>query len=87
MSQSNQQSTLGKVIVLTETLEKPLRDHRKYRVIKLSNGLEVVLAHDPEADQASAALDVNVGSLSDDKDLPGIAHALEHVRTSGLVNL
>lgn len=65
--------------MLTDRLEKPSLDDRDYRVIKLNNELEVLLVHDPDTDKASAALDVNVGNFSDEEDMPGLAHAVEHV--------
>ena len=37
-------------------------DNREYRVVKLSNGLEVALVSDPQADEAGAAVDVQVRS-------------------------
>lgn len=67
---------------VTDQLETPSLDDRTYRVIRLSNKLEALLVHDPETDKASAALDVNVGNFSDEEDMPGMAHAVEHVRFS-----
>ncbi|KAF2646871.1 hypothetical protein P280DRAFT_387619 [Massarina eburnea CBS 473.64] len=66
-----------------EDLERPALDNRSYRITTLSNQLEVLLIHDPETDKASAALDVNVGSFSDAEDMPGIAHAVEHLLFMG----
>lgn len=63
---------------LAEELEKPLLDNRTYRVIRLPNQLEALVIHDPDTDKASAALDVNAGAFSDAKDMPGMAHAVEH---------
>lgn len=51
--------------VYTKPLEKPANDNRDYCLLKLANELQVLLISDPEADRASAALDVHVGSLSD----------------------
>ena len=68
---------------LTEQLEKPEIDNRLYRVIRLPNKLEALLIHDVDADKASAALDVNVGAFSDAEDMPGIAHAVEHLLFMG----
>jgi len=65
---------------VTDQLEKPSLDDRAYRVVRLANQLEVLLVHDPETDKASAAMDVNVGAFSDEEDMPGMAHAVEHVR-------
>ena len=67
------------VTLLTDSLEKPLLDDRDYRVVRLDNELEALLVHDSETDKASAALDVNVGNFSDESDIPGMAHAVEHV--------
>jgi insulysin len=69
--------------VIAEKLEKPAPDNRTYRVIQLENKLEALLICDPETDKASAALDVNVGSFSDPKDMPGLAHAVEHMLFMG----
>lgn len=65
---------------VTDQLEIPSLDDRQYRVIRLPNDLEALLVHDPETDKASAALDVNVGNFSDEDTMPGMAHAVEHVR-------
>jgi secreted Zn-dependent insulinase-like peptidase len=66
---------------LTDRLEKPSLDDRDYRAIRLENQMEALLVHDPQTDKASAALDVNVGNFSDESDMPGMAHAVEHVST------
>lgn len=68
---------------LADQLEKPLLDDRSYRVIRLPNKLEALLIHDPDTDKASAAMDVNVGSLSDPEDMQGMAHAVEHLLFMG----
>ncbi|KAH0420297.1 peptidase M16 inactive domain-containing protein [Colletotrichum camelliae] len=71
------------VELVTNQLETPLTDDRTYRVIRLPNKLEALLVHDPETDKASAALDVNVGNFSDEEDMPGMAHAVEHLLFMG----
>lgn len=76
-------SVPGEVEVVTDRLETPSLDDRSYRVIRLSNKLEALLVHDPQTDQASAAMDVNVGSFSDEDDMPGMAHAVEHMLLMG----
>ena len=76
-------SRSGEVEVLARALEKPLLDTREYRVIKLPNDLEALLIHDPETDKAAAAMDVNIGSFSDPEDMPGMAHAVEHLLFMG----
>ncbi|KAK2749559.1 Insulinase (Peptidase M16) [Onygenales sp. PD_40] len=68
---------------VAENLEKPVVDDRSYRVIRLPNQLEALLVHDPNTDKASASVNVNVGNFSDDDDLPGIAHAVEHALFMG----
>ncbi|KAI9803791.1 MAG: hypothetical protein M1825_001671 [Sarcosagium campestre] len=68
---------------VTEELERPSLDDRLYRVIRLSNELEALLVHDAETDKASASLDVNVGAFSDPDDMPGMAHAVEHLLFMG----
>lgn len=76
-------SPSGGVEILAHKLEKPLLDNRTYRVIRLPNKLEALLIHDPDTDKSAAAMDVNVGSFSDDEDLPGMAHAVEHLLFMG----
>ncbi|KAK4190445.1 UCH-domain-containing protein [Podospora australis] len=71
------------VEILTENLEIPSLDERSYRVIRLPNQLEALLIHDPTTDKAAAAVDVNVGSHSDEDDMPGMAHAVEHLLFMG----
>lgn len=68
---------------VADQMQKPQLDNRSYRVVMLPNKLEVLLIHDPETDKASAAMDVNIGSFSDSPDLPGMAHAVEHLLFMG----
>jgi insulysin len=68
---------------VTDQLEKPELDDRSYRVIRLGNKLEALLVHDPDTDKASAAANVNVGNFSDDGNMPGMAHAVEHLLFMG----
>lgn len=51
--------------VFLKEIEKPETDDRDYRLIRLENGLQALLIHDPKADKAAAAMDVGVGHLSD----------------------
>ncbi|KAK0722768.1 Metalloenzyme, LuxS/M16 peptidase-like protein [Lasiosphaeria miniovina] len=74
---------LRAVDLVTDHLEKPSLDDRTYRVIRLPNQIEVLLVHDPQTDKASAAMDVNVGNFSDEDDMPGMAHAVEHLLFMG----
>jgi len=68
---------------VADSMECPALDDRSYRVVKLPNELEALLIHDPETDKASGALDVNVGAFSDSTDMPGLAHAVEHMLFMG----
>ena len=68
---------------VAEELEKPLLDNRSYRVVKLPNKLEALLVHDPDTDKASASVNVNVGNFCDEEDMPGMAHAVEHLLFMG----
>ncbi|MCJ1310738.1 Insulinase (Peptidase M16) [Agyrium rufum] len=68
---------------LTDKLEAPELDDRSYRVIRLPNQLEALLVHDPDTDKASASVNVEVGSFSDAEDMPGMAHAVEHLLFMG----
>jgi len=54
-------------------------DRRSFRGAILPNGLRVLLASDPEATTAAAAMNVLVGYLSDPNALPGLAHFCEHM--------
>ncbi|KAK4058930.1 metalloprotease [Microbotryomycetes sp. JL221] len=53
------------------------------KLIMLENGMEALLISDPNADKASAAMDVKVGHLSDPQDLQGLAHFCEHLMFMG----
>ncbi|KAH8667118.1 a-pheromone processing metallopeptidase ste23 [Xylariales sp. PMI_506] len=72
---------LESVELVTDQLERPLTDDRNYCVVRLPNDLEVFLAHDPTTHEAGACLNVEVGSMSD--EIPGSAHALEHLVLRG----
>lgn len=54
-------------------------DPYSYQYMELENGLKVLLVNTPDADKASAAMSVSVGSMDDPKDREGIAHFLEHM--------
>ena len=70
----------GKLVVLPPAaVEKSPSDEKDYRAMTLPNGLRVLLASDPKADQAAAALNVRVGHFSDPDNIPGLAHFCEHM--------
>lgn len=54
-------------------------DSREYAVVRLDNGLDVVVVRDPDADKAAAALNVHVGSMQNPDEQLGLAHYLEHM--------
>ena len=65
------------------TPTKSPQDDRSYRVVRLSNHMQVLLVSDPTCDKSGAALDVNVGHLMDPKECQGLAHFLEHMMHLG----
>lgn len=77
-----------------QVLENPIKsegDKKEYRLIKLSNGLKVLLvkkANESSSDSeelAAAALTVRVGSFDDPPNAMGLAHFLEHMVHMGSV--
>jgi insulysin len=52
-------------------LEISQNDDRKYKYIKLSNDLEVLLIHDPSTEKSSACCDVHIGSMADPNEAQG----------------
>uniref|UniRef100_A0A8C4F6G5 Insulin-degrading enzyme n=1 Tax=Dicentrarchus labrax TaxID=13489 RepID=A0A8C4F6G5_DICLA len=57
----------------------PRKDKRVYRGLEFTNGLKAMLISDPTTDKSSAALDVQIGSLSDPGNISGLAHFCEHM--------
>lgn len=66
-----------------ETIVKPDSHKREYSYLKLDNGLQAIIGSDQNSDKAGAALVVNVGMCHERKDLPGLAHFLEHMLFTG----
>lgn len=56
-----------------------IKDNKKYEIIKLKNNLEIILIEDKNLKQSSALMNVNVGSVHNYEDKPGIAHFIEHM--------
>ncbi|KAK3874449.1 hypothetical protein Pcinc_020613 [Petrolisthes cinctipes] len=75
-------STMG-VKVHVENLVKSEEDERQYRALVLDNNIKVLLISDPATDKSAAALDVHIGSMSDPRELPGLAHFCEHMLFMG----
>tara|TARA_R110001583_G_scaffold5084_3_gene28055 strand:+ start:2632 stop:5439 length:2808 start_codon:yes stop_codon:yes gene_type:complete len=62
----------------SEIIKSP-NDPRNYLAFELANGLKVVAISDPDTDQATASLEVGVGSGDDPRHTQGMAHFLEHM--------
>ncbi|GIY21913.1 insulin-degrading enzyme [Caerostris extrusa] len=58
---------------------KSEQDARQYRGLELRNGMKVLLISDPSTDKSAAALDVQIGSMSEPREFPGLAHFCEHM--------
>ncbi len=67
------------LVTASVTPTKSPNDNNDYRYLELANGLEVILASDPQADKAAASMNVAVGSGDDPDDRAGLAHFLEHM--------
>jgi insulysin len=67
------------VLVSEKDMIKPLVDDRKYRAVKLTNNLEVLMISDVSSSRCSASMSVGVGSFQDDEDILGLAHFTEHM--------
>lgn len=68
---------------MTEVLQTPIKspnDKNLYRLIKLENGLKVLLIqHESEEKQAALVLSIDVGGFDDPKEAKGLTHFLEHM--------
>jgi insulysin len=58
---------------------KPDIDYRSYRVVRLTNNLEVTIISDINATICSASMALGVGTFQDDDDTNGLAHFFEHM--------
>ncbi|GMF58206.1 unnamed protein product [[Candida] boidinii] len=54
-------------------------DYRRYRLLKLANGLTALLISDPTEDLGSCAVSVASGAHNDPENIPGLAHLCEHM--------
>lgn len=62
-----------------DNITKSEEDKRLYRGLILNNEMKVLLVSDSSSDKAAAAMDINVGYMSDPKHLMGLAHFCEHM--------
>ncbi|KAI0232282.1 metalloprotease [Massospora cicadina] len=60
-------------------------DRGDYRLIRLANGMEILVGQDRVHAKASMVLDVKVGFRHDPPNVRGLAHLCEHMLTSGSV--
>ncbi|CAF0885808.1 unnamed protein product [Adineta ricciae] len=66
-----------------DTIRKSDIDQWNYRGLELANGLLCVLASHETLDKSAAALNVSIGTMADPKDIPGVAHFVEHMLFMG----
>ena len=64
-------------------INKSERDNRRYEVIRLINGINVLLISDEKAVKSLGALALPIGSLYDPKLQQGLAHYTEHMVLMG----
>lgn len=78
--QQNKENMMTTIIDTTSVpILTPSFKERETKKLKLQNGMQVLLIHDPSAKQSGAALSVEVGGWSDPDEYPGMAHFLEHM--------
>jgi insulysin len=82
-SEKDVSSSNSTIVRIVDNIKKSASDSWNYRALELSNEMLVVLISHPNIDKAAAALDVTIGSLADPRDVPGIAHFLEHMLFMG----
>ncbi|CAF2706664.1 unnamed protein product [Rotaria sp. Silwood2] len=82
-SEKQVSSSDSTIVRIVDNIKKSECDTWNYRGLELSNDMLVVLISHPNIDKAAAALDVSIGSLADSRDVPGIAHFLEHMLFMG----
>ncbi len=68
-----QKKTIKGIQIINANFTKPFLDNNKYELIKLNNGIEVLLIQDNRTEKSSLSLLLNYGFLTDLNN-PGIAH-------------
>ena len=76
-------SSLKESSTIITSIEKSKSDKFDCCVKILSNGIKALLISDPESENSSAAMGVNIGSLTDKPDEQGLAHFCEHLLFMG----
>jgi insulysin len=74
---------MSNVLVQNDNLKQNGFKPRKTRYIELPNKMKFLLVSDSESHTSSCSLNVNVGSMLDPKEFPGLAHLVEHMLTTG----
>ncbi|XP_065170967.1 insulin-degrading enzyme isoform X2 [Atheta coriaria] len=75
----NKKKMSDMVVKRVDDIIKSEEDKRSYRGLVLRNQMKVLLVSDSSTDKSAAAMDINVGNLSDPDHLPGLAHFCEHM--------
>lgn len=73
------ESLSPKYVPSVQDLHSYPTDNRKYRLIKLANGLTVFLIENNKAELSKVLMKISVGYLDEPKTYPGLAHFLEHM--------
>jgi hypothetical protein len=81
-AQTNLKFSSSKLLVENHIKKRPT-DERNYKYLILANDLKILLISDSTSTRSAAAIDVHVGSFSDPKQVPGIAHFCEHMSFLG----
>ena len=81
--QKQASSSDSTIVRIVDNIKKSDSDPWIYRGLELSNEMLVVLISHSNIDKAAAALDISIGSLADPRNVPGIAHFLEHMLFMG----
>ncbi|UJR18241.1 hypothetical protein I4U23_005141 [Adineta vaga] len=71
------------IVRIVDRIKKSDIDKWNYRGLELSNGMLCVLVNHESLDKAAVAISVSVGVLADRKDIPGVAHFVEHMLFMG----
>jgi insulysin len=66
------------VVARVSPIKSP-EDDRDFRVVRLSNGMRVLLVSDKSATAAAASVTVGAGSVHNPRSVQGLAHYLEHM--------